>query len=98
MGIRRVHRHGQKECFSTRSTHALDNPGIFEFIHPDTSVVIRVGGAYMGFTGGFYLYDLDTGDEIVHFGLKAGREFFDQVIEPHRVGTLAPDPDCMVIQ
>jgi hypothetical protein len=96
MGIKKSHQHEEKECFVARSFRQLDQAGIFEFVHPTTFRLTRVAGAYMPYTGGFYLYDLDTGEEIAHFGLTAGREFFEQVIESHRVADLILDSDCKI--
>lgn len=96
MGVRIDHKHGAKECFVTRSHHPLTKQGIF--VMGDR----RVTGAYMAYTGHWYFWDPESGEEIasIHSSLwdRDKREMVDlnPMVEAMRVSTLVPDPDCLV--
>lgn len=90
MSIRLSHKHEDgKQCFAIR--RHLEKCGLFRFIHPVTFKATTVAGAFMGYTGSYYLYDMETGREVAHI---PDRKFFEEVIEPYRTGNLTIDPDC----
>lgn len=89
MGIRLIHVHDDgKECFriASSSRRKLSKAGL-----------VRINGrifavAYMGYTGGWYAYDIRTGREIANFH----RDFYDQFVAPSRFADFTQDDDCGV--
>lgn len=96
MSVRLDHKHGDKECFVIRSHHPLTKQGIFLLGGN------RVTGAYMGYTGSWYFWHPESGEQIAQinsrFWNKQTREMVDltSMVEAMRVTDLVPDPDCLV--
>ena len=84
--IRITHTHDDgKQCY--HRSRSLTEAGLFQI---NGGEVFGVG--FMAYTGSWYAYNLEAGQEIARFS----REFFQQAIAPFRISSLVPDPDCVV--
>ncbi len=92
MGIKAIHDHpGGKVCYTTRTNHPLEHQGLFREIDPVTFRPTVFAAAYMPYTGHWYAWNPETGEEIATFS----RAFFEGVIAHMRIASLVEDPDCV---
>jgi hypothetical protein len=91
MGIKLSHRHDDgKECFTVSR-----GGGHRGSVITQAGIVYMLGGrfgvGYKPYTGAWYGYDLETGEEIATFS----RKFYERQLK-HLMQDLAPDPECVI--
>ncbi len=90
--IKKSHTHEDgKVCFIVRSNRELKNVAVFRTVDPITFKPTIFVAAYMGYTGSWYAWDPDTGEELARFS----KDFFKAHIANLNVGTLEIDPECV---
>ncbi len=85
-----IHENG-KLCFITRSNHELKHSAVFRKVDPITFKTTIFVAAYMPYTGSWYAWDPDTGEEIARFS----KDFFTAHISMYSVGELEADSECV---
>ncbi len=90
--IKKSHTHEDgKLCFVTRSNHELKHSAVFRTVDHVTFKPTIFVAAYMPYTGSWYAWDPDTGEEIARFS----KAFFEAHISMHNIGELEKDPECV---
>ena len=86
--IKLTHTHPDgKRCYAMRSSRSLTDMGAFHISQKECIV------AYMPYTGHWYAFNPETGEEIASFT----DEFYKEHICQYRVTDLLRDPDCTVM-
>lgn len=88
MHIRKIHSHGEGQaCFEIKSSRngRLTDAGLI-LLNGETFAV-----GYLGYSGHWYAYNIDTGKEIASFT----KEFYETFLVLYRVCSLGPEPNCV---
>lgn len=90
MGIKldHVHENG-KSCYRVTSRHNVKDSGFFRY---DDSNIF--GAYYMPYTGHWYAFNLDTGEQIASFT----KDYFEKFVSRFRVADVVKDPDCVPVK
>ncbi len=78
-------------CYIVRSRHKLEKLSLFKTIDPITFKATTFVAAYMPYSGHWYAWDPETGNELATFT----RDFFELHISMFNVGALKEDPQCV---
>ena len=91
MYIRKIHGHGgTSACFEIKSSRqgSLSNAGLLSLNGKMVAV------AFFGYSGRWYVYDIDTGKEIA----SLTEEFYEQLLALFRVSDLVSEPNCVPVR
>jgi hypothetical protein len=84
-----------KRCYlvPTRGHGCLAKSGLFTFALPTRRLTTKQYlGGFLPYTGSWYLYDIETGEEVASMPNRGGA--WQVLVEPHRICDLVEDSEC----